>query len=184
MSYDSITIASGTVSRLARYQLDRDGFADDDPEPFFWPTTYDEADLEQIWLDLAAYERVAAAAREARDWLKGVMADRLGDDKVRFGDTLYASKQDAKVTVDRDGLTKWLGDDYAAAVGMAANGANVRKGALTAIANKRGQDPRTIMDTFFESERKETRSLSGVPVTRAPKYAAKLDHGEIRPGAS
>ena len=177
MSYRSIDSAAGVALLLARYHLDHEG--DEDPEPFEWDD-YDETDLEQIWLDLAAYERVAAAAREARDWLKGVMADKLGDDRGRFGDTPYRSKQDHKVTVNRDGLTAWLGDDYAAAVGMAANGANVRKGALTAIANKRDQDPRTIMDTFFESEPKETRSLSGVPVTRAPKYAAKLDHGEIR----
>ena len=164
-----------TVSQLDQAAL----FGDEEPE---WDAMHWQPsdDIEALWMDLASAESIVRAARQLVTRAKALMAAQLPSGRIRLGDDLYYTAADPTTTCDRDALTAFLGEDYPLVVGMAANGSNVRKGALDAIATKRGLKPETVRDTFLSVDRDGPRKLQTVPVSKGPKYAAAMTHGERR----
>ena len=137
-------------------------------------------DIEALWIDLAAAESIVRAARAVVDRIKALMAADIPSGRIRLGDDLWYTAADPTTTVNREALTEFLAADYPAVVGMASNGSNVRKGALDAVATKRGLDPAVVRDTFLTVDRSGPRKLQKMPVSKGPKYAAAMTHGERR----
>tara|TARA_R100000231_G_C5310289_1_gene160224 strand:- start:364 stop:882 length:519 start_codon:yes stop_codon:yes gene_type:complete len=89
---------------------------------------------------------------------------RLTGKAFRFGERIYRGKNASKlVPYDNDKILEFLGDDWKAAVRPA-----FRTTAIKAIAEKRGLNPKVIMESLFE--RVETEQLDVTPVSKAPKF--------------
>ena len=130
---------------------------------------------------MAAAETIVRAARAVVDRIKALMAAEMPTGRIRLGDDLWYTAADPKTSIpDRDKLIGFLGDDIAKVISIAADGSNVRKGALDAVAEARGLDPAVVRDTFLAVDRSGPRKLQRVPVSKGPKYAAAMEHGERR----
>lgn len=138
-----------------------------------------------------AIQRVEAALKRWRE------ADVQANGPVRFGDTFYTYGPKTKTTlVDGDALEAWL-DAAAERLGerdltrrVFRHGANeLRITALRGIAERlaaadgvTGEEEtadyvRAIENTFVDTERQE-KALQEKPISKAPKYAQRLRHGE------
>lgn len=138
-----------------------------------WP-----ADREALWLTIGEAETLVAAARQVLEAVKAQLAGTLeANESVRFGDTIYKTSPDRKDRViDPAGLIEFLGDDWHHVVPVTSS-TRLKVGGFRAVAERRGLDFETVRDTFIDTEWGDPK-LAAVPVDKAPKYAAKLRHGE------
>lgn len=134
-----------------------------------------DADLEQLWawrVEALGVKQASGAVLEAIDTL---IAKSLDGAVARFDDYLIKARPRRTLKVyDAAVLFEFLADDVAAAF----NPNSVRVSSLKAIAKKRGSDPKAIVDSLVYYEEGEV-GLETVPVTKAPKYAAGMEHGEV-----
>lgn len=152
-----------------------DGYRHDEEVPFEadWPT-----DREQLWLTLADAENIQRAARDLVDELKSEFARTLDENEsVRLGEYVYKVSVDRREKItDPRALVEFLGEDLPHVVPVTSS-TRLRKGGIDAVCEKRGIDRRTFEETFLEVEWGD-RKLCAVPVSKAPKYAQGLEHGE------
>lgn len=140
-----------------------------------WPEFGD--DIEQLWLTLGDAEYIQRAARELVEHVKSVMAAQLDGRAIRLGDVIYSTRPDVTERLtDPRGLIEWLGDDWHHVIPVTAS-TRLRKQALRAIAERRGVDVESVLDTFVEVE-EGSEKLQAVPVAKAAKWLQALRHGE------
>lgn len=143
-------------------------------------TVIDSAEgIDDLWM----MEGFAEALNRASYLIVQEIRRRIGEDvklsgTVRLGDNLYRMGKVGKPYVVPE-LMDWLGAD----AGAAFNINHVRKTSVEAIAKRRGEDPKVVIDTFFiyESEEGERiEELVKVHRSKWPKYAQGMKHGERR----
>ena len=140
-----------------------------------WPEFPD--DIEQLWLILGDAEYVQRAARELVEHVKTVMAAQLDGRAIRLGDFIYSTRPDVTERLTNPkGLIEWLGDDWHHVIPVTPS-TRLRRQALRAIAEQRGVDVESVLDTFVEVEEGPER-LQAVPVVKAAKWLQALGHGE------
>ena len=128
---------------------------------------------------LDAARRLKRATDLAVKACEEVLAGRLGDQDWRVGDRLLRSSSVPQYRVDDPaGLADWLADRYRDVVALTTS-TQIRRSALTAVAEERGLDPETVFNTFT-STNWGPRRLSELPLSRAPAYAAGIPDGGYR----
>jgi len=133
-------------------------------------------------LDLIAYERAAdqvvGAATVVRAAVRRALADRLGDGAARWGDYIYrnGSRTDWRV-LDAEALADWLGPDWRKVVRV--SGDNLRRTSLRLLAERRGINPQSVVETFIEVTYTD-RALQVLPIEKAPKFLQEMEEGEVR----
>ncbi len=146
-------------------------------------TVIDSAEgIDDLWVMEGAAESLVNASKQVLAQVRqrmGADVDELGP--VRLGDMLYRSGEKFDRTIiEGQGmpLMEWLGDDLKDAI----NPNSVLISAVRAIATKREQDPKVVEQTFYLYKRAEDGAfvLTRIPEDRAPKYFAKMKHGERR----
>lgn len=132
--------------------------------------------LQQMWEVRRACETIAAAARKLRAEADSWLAEYLDGRSARMDDFLVRAKPTRKLIV-MDPPTFWdfLGDDARECF----RPEQVRITSLKAIAEKRGQDPRVVVDSLIDYERGDV-ALEAVPLSKAPKFASEMQHGQIK----
>lgn len=138
---------------------------------------FDAFDLAQLWEIRRWFDTIISAAKGLRELVDGEIADKLAGGSARFDDSFIrvVPVRTARV-YNAEGLFNWLGPDVRAAF----NPQQVRLTAIRAIAEKRGQTPEAVVNSFIDFEEGETR-LQVLPLNKAPKYAASLNHGDVVP---
>ena len=128
------------------------------------------------WVMLARIQRWKRAVTAAEKAMKQAFGSRLDPtEATRFGNEIWQVGQKTHVEVN-PALADWLGDDWQAVVKLSP--ASIRLTGLDAVAKQRGQDPRAVRDTFIWKEKTSELEVKSVPVTKAPKYQQRLEHGE------
>lgn len=142
------------------------------------PDGFEELAVRRSW----AHQLVQAAGA-VRSRYDVAIAELLGEGGVaRFGDDFmrYSKKPDVTVTPQ---FVEWLATLTAAEVlAVLPKASRFLKGGLKAIAEARGLDPKVLEDTFTVTDWDVDPKLTVMPVanSRAPKYAASMESGEIR----
>lgn len=135
-------------------------------------------DREQLWLLLGEAETLRQAAHALENDVKAALAETIQtNETVRFGDTVYrvSPQRNVKIT-DPEALKAWLADDWDHVIPVTPS-TQLRAGGITAVCQKRGVDRDTFEATFLDITYTEPK-LRPVPVSKAPKYAAALEHGQ------
>lgn len=143
--------------------------------------SFDDAEytLEE-WASLESYAAaVIKAGQKFKDHARKQIAKVLGPNVgVRFGDKFYRAKAGGGWKVKNpEGLRAWIEDNDAwDLVNLSANGAvtvtRLRERAVTL-----DMDPDALAETFMEWEA-DKQPLTVTDISYAPKFAAKLEHGE------
>lgn len=103
-------------------------------------------------------------ARNLKSWIDDRIRGLLTNKVMRFGNRVFRGRNSSKlVPFDQDKVIDYLGEDWKAAVRPA-----FRTSAIKAIAEKRGQNPKVILDSLFE--RVETENLEVNPLNKSPKF--------------
>lgn len=135
-----------------------------------------DATLEELWELRCAIGTITSAARKLLKAVDADITEVLDGNVVRFDDSFVkvAPKRTLEV-YNAEGLFDWLGDD--ARHCFPANG--IRITSLRAVAEKRGADPRAIVNSFIDY-REDAACVQVVPIDKAPRYAQAMSHGEIK----
>lgn len=152
-----------------------EGLRHDEEVPFDadFPT-----DQEKLWFAISEAEHLYRAARDLVDALKGDFAKTLTENEsVRFGEFIYKISPDRREKItDPDALIDFLGDLWHHVVPVTSS-TRLRKGGIKAVCERHGIDPKVFEETFIDVEWGDPK-LQAIPVSKAPKYAAALNHGE------
>lgn len=144
-------------------------------------------------LDIARAHTVTAGTSigKVKEWEHGLIRDRIidmGGRGVRLGETWYRVERPSRWQVmDMHALCKWIETNaaeqkesiyHAVEAIWPANSARVT--GLRNTAERWGLDPRTAVDTFMSKEPyREEEQVTAMPLSKAPKFAQRLDHGEL-----
>lgn len=149
---------------------------DESPSKPEWPD-----DREKLWLLLGEAETIRQAASELESDLKSAFAAQLVENEtVRYGEKVYkvSPKRTTRIT-DPKAMAEWLADDWELVVPFSPSvGDKLKTTGLKAVCERRGVEFETIRDTFLETEWDDEMELKAIPMSRAPKYAQALDHGD------
>lgn len=135
-------------------------------------------DREELWLLLSEAKHLQRAANDLVREIKSRFAENLEENEsVRYGDTIYRMSPDRKERItDPDALVDFLGADWPHVVPVTSS-TTLRKGGIEAVCEKRGLDPKVFQETFVDVEWGDPK-LKEIPLSKAPKYTQKLEHGE------
>jgi hypothetical protein len=154
--------------------------------------------LQSFWEVRRACESVMAAARSLKSAADEAIAEDLGPNATRLDDSfLYAGPKKTMVVYNAEGLFDYLGDEARECFrpddvrisslravierrvrrDMEAQAAEVEGASVSDKAVK--QHIAAVVNAFCDWEEGDPQ-LHVVPITRAPKYAAQLVHGEIK----
>jgi hypothetical protein len=98
------------------------------------------------------------------DRVRGLLKGKV----FKFGNRVFRGRNSSKlVPYDRDKVIEYLGDDWQAAIRP-----EFRTTAIKAIAEKRGQNPKVVLESLFE--RVETENLDVNPLNKSPKFIQEL----------
>lgn len=135
-----------------------------------------KSDLETLWTWRQEATGVKQAAGVVLRAIDNLIAEVLDGGAVRMDDYLVKVRPRRTTQVmDPDTFWDYLGDDAR----LAFNANTVRLSSLKAIAKKRGQDPYVIVDSLIDQLEGEP-ALETVPISKAPKYAQGMAHGQVR----
>lgn len=145
--------------------------------------------LTTMWEVRRACESVIAAARAMKKEADGWLAEYLGGNAARLDDSfLYAGPKRTMVVYNPKGLFDYLGDD----IRECFRADDIRISSLRAVAERRllesnpdlddkvvKQSIASVVNSFIDYAKGDPE-LHVVPMTKAPKYAVDLAHGEIK----
>lgn len=137
---------------------------------------WDDSELAELWERRRGLDTAMQAARRLRDLADREISVKLDGGSARFDDYLVrATRRRTTVIMEPDRFWDWLGEDARYAFRPNA----VRLTSLRAIAEKRGQNPRTVVNSLIDYEYGEDQ-LQLLPINRAPQYAQVMEPGEVR----
>lgn len=139
--------------------------------------------------ELTAVEATLGSLRAAIDLVRRVVKQeiefRLVDEQAnafRRGDLIYmmAPKKDWKARDDEavDSLLNWAGDEWRELYTVSPS-TRVKKTGLRALAEKKGMDLQTLLDTFIHEDVGDME-LQIIPIDRAPSWLQTLEEGATR----
>lgn len=133
-------------------------------------------DLESLWARRRFLMTYMTAARAAMAQVDAGISELLDGAQARLDDYLVRVKPRRTLRVlDPETFWDWLADDARVCFRPDA----VRVTSLKAVAEKRGLKPQVIFDSLIAYEEGDD-AVEIVPLTKAPKFAQSMEHGEIR----
>lgn len=142
-----------------------------------------DQDLPGLWELRNQLSNVIQAARKLRDECDTEITLQLDGAAARFGNSILRCKPELRYRV-LNPRTFW---DWVLAVPKDAEALfdenRLRVGALKRVAERRGYDPRVIVDSLLDVERSEDK-LSVTPFNKAPQWCQRLQPGEVKRRAS
>jgi hypothetical protein len=169
-----------------------DDFGDDEEETARqYRESFDENDIEALWSAMSMAEHVAALARKMRTNLARMMADNIHKaGKVRLGEDFFSvGPKGQRKIADRDGLLDYINTYADWRQVISTSDTAIKFGEVKAIAAKladseglEGDDlnnaVKAVVDTFYTYPNDQGWELKRLPMSKAPKYAQGLKHGE------
>lgn len=159
-----------------------------------WAEDSKQLDLEQLWADRVALSGLIQAARAYQAAVDHELAQRIGEGgSLRMDDSLIRYKPSgAWKVLDPDSFFDYLAED----IRECFRADDFRVSSVRACIQRRlenemaGADPedikkrtKVVLDSLIDYDEGDPR-VEVMPATspKAPKYAAKMQHGEHRPG--
>lgn len=156
------------------------------PEPVSLPESLEDANRMQLAEARSRLAQIVQVANELRRLVDRSLAAQLAGGAFRYGDTIMRSATRGRLKiVDTErwweavvtGLSKV--DSPEGLLGALYPAGSVRLTALAQLAEALGvPDAWALRDTFIEFD-EPTAILDVVPLSKAPKWAQKLDEGQF-----
>lgn len=136
------------------------------------------ADLDEMTMLRDELSTLISTAKVARSWLDGLIATELGEGySYRQGERIYkfAPKRE-RFVANVEAFWEWLlavPSDVSSVFPVGS----FRITDVRAVAERRGENPRAVEDTFFDITEKDP-TVSVKPIVKAAKWEQKLSDGE------